>query len=501
MALTEIEQVLQEITEARTWMGERVEAGVAPLNEEIVRVGKALVDAQTTIKELTQARLASMDEDGRIRVREGRFAGWDALDLTIFRSLMLRRLQPDDGIPINLDAHPLIAEVNLARKSLADSLTTDTLLLWEARGIKRRAGLSYGGPGIARFRDDIASWRGHMASMMYRRALDSTTAGSGDELVPTLEAAELWLDVNLDTLILPLFTQSPMPSNPFDIPGQLGDSNWYPSTENIQATTTDPATSKTTLNAFGLKTGVPFSDELEEDSIIALVPEIRRSIVRNAAEVIDDVLLNADTAVTNNMNADGATISKTSAGKAQWLLGFDGIAKLPISDNTSQTINKTAQVDADIYNRTLALLGKYAVPRRRGDVVYITDVTTMIRSLSITEFETVDVAGARATLSTGELLSAYGKPIIQSEQLVAADVDGKVTDAGNGTNTGRILCVNTNQWRVGFRRQITIETEREAGKGQTTMYLSFRMAFTERTGTRSTATHTSAARNILSYTT
>jgi len=301
--------------------------------------------------------------------------------------------------------------------------------------------------------------------------------------VPTFEAAELWMDVNFDTLILPVMPQVTMPTNPFDIPAQLGDTNWYPVSENVQVTTTDVATAKATLTAYGLKTGVPFSDELEEDAIIAFTPELRRNLVRNAAEVIDDVILNADTTTTNNINADGTTIGTSTAGKAHWLLGFDGLIHLPLVDNTSQYEDHSAAISADVFNEMLARLGKYGAPRRRGDVVYIVDIRTAIRALSMTEVETVDTAAQRATMSTGEIAVLYGVPLIRSDVMkLAEDGDGKVTSGGNSTDVGRILCVNTTQWRVGFRRQVTVETEREAGKGQTTMYVSFRIALTERFG-------------------
>lgn len=77
-----------------------------------------------------------------------------------------------------------------------------------------------------------------------------------------------------------------------------------------------------------------------------------------------------------------------------------------------------------------------------------------------------------------------------------ADTDGKVTDAGNGTNTGRILALNRSQWRLGFRRELSIETERDIQKRQNVMVVSVRVAFDERTGNRSTATHTSLQYNI-----
>ena len=332
-----------------------------------------------------------------------------------------------------------------------------------------------------------------------RKALDSTTAASGDELVATMEAAELWMDVNLETKILPLLRQSPMPSNPFDIPSQFGDLNWYPTAENEQGTTTTVSTGKSTLTAYEIKAGVPFSDTLEEDAIIALIPELRANMARNAAEVIDDLLLNADTTTTNGINSDGATIAKTTAAKAHWLLGFDGLIHLPLIDNTAQRRAHSTVVLATMFNNNLIKLGRFAAPGHRGDVVHVSDVGTMFTSMTIDEVETVDKIGPRATISSGELASVYGVPYIVSEQMKLADTDGKVTDSG-GNTTGRVLSFNATQWRTGFRRQISFEADREPGKSQTTLYVSFRLAMTERTGTRSSAAHTALQYDISSVT-
>ena len=71
-----------------------------------------------------------------------------------------------------------------------------------------------------------------------------------------------------------------------------------------------------------------------------------------------------------------------------------------------------------------------------------------------------------------------------------------MTDAGNVTDTGRILVVNRSQWRIGFRRELSIETERDIQKRQNVMVVSMRVAFDERSGNRSTATHTALQYNI-----
>jgi hypothetical protein len=327
-----------------------------------------------------------------------------------------------------------------------------------------------------------------------KAAMDSTSTGSGDELVDTQEARALWDDVNLETAVAPLLNTIEMPSNPFQIPLQLGAVNWFPGTENVATKSTTLATARQTLTAYELVAEVPWSYDLDEDAVIAMMEELRRGLLRNAREVIDDVLLNADTTTTNNINADGTTITTTDAGKGHWLVGFDGLLHLPLVDNTSQVNDHNAAVSDDMFNEVRAKLGKYGV--RPSELVYVCDINTFIRSLSVDNFRTLDKFGPQATVLTGQLGSVEGIPVIVSEQMGLADTDGKVTDGGNGTDTGRLLIVNRSQWRVGFKRELAIETVRDAQKRQNIMVVSFRIALQERSGTRSTATHTALQYNI-----
>lgn len=490
-----VEELLQELGGIKSFAQGLVAQEREATQEEMGKLAKGLEDIQAGMAQIRKERIGRMGDDGRLMVREGRFLGHDPMSLKMCEAI-IQSTHLGRGIAWD-ESNKWRKDLIDARTQIRDGFSAEQAFGWEERAISER-GAAFGfakNPGSAKFAAEAAHWRTQLVDLA-AKAMDSTTAGSGDELVPTLEAAQLWMDVNLDTVVLPLLQQTPMMSNPYQMPLQLGATNWYPTTENIQTQVSNLTTARTTLTAFGLKTGVPFSDELTEDAIIALVPELRRSLSRDAAEVIDDVLLNGDTTVTNGINSDGATISSATAGKAHWLLGFDGLIHLPLVDNTSQGFDLNAAPTAAAYNRVLVKMGKYAAPSRRGDVAFITDVTTAIKSLAIDEFETVDTAGARATLSSGEILNAYGKPLVHTAQIRAADTDGKVTDSGNSEENGRILGVNTTQWRVGFRRQITMETEREAGKGQTTLYLSFRIALAERTGARSTATHTALAYNI-----
>ncbi len=442
----ELETIKNEVAEVREFYRQRLDADLPPLREEMERLSRAvgeLTEKQRSgEKQSMLARYAGgaggSDRGGdRPRVPFGKYQGMDALDLACVRSVLAAQ-QREPG-----DVNP---------RALED---------WQAN---------------------------------LKAAMDSTTAGTGDELVATGEAAALWADINVDTHVAGLFTRVDMPTNPFEIPLQLGDVSWYPGTENTATTETALTTGRQTLTAHELVAEVPWSLTLEEDAVIAMAAEVRSTLVRNAVEVIDDVLLNADTTLQNNINADGATIAASTAGKAHWLVGFDGLLHLPLVDNATQGNNHAAAPSADMFNEVRGLLGKYGV--RPSELAYIADVGTYIKSLAVSEFRTLDKLGSQATLLNGQLAQVDGIPVIVSEQLARSDADGKVTDSGNSNTKGRLLAVNWTQWRLGFRRELMIETTRDIQKRQNIMVVSMRLAFMERTGTRSSATHTALQYNI-----
>ena len=438
IAAQDLELIKRELTGIREFYDARIDSEIPPLKEEVDRIAGQLGRVQEMWRDgEKRALLSRFGGSERPRVAFGKYAGLDHLDLACVRSLLTAQMREPSGV------NPRILE----------------------------------------------DWQSNL-----KAAMDSTTSGAGDELVDTQEARALWDDVNLETSVAPLFNTVQMPSNPFQIPLQLGDANWYPGTENVATKSTSLITARQTLTAYELVAEVPWSYDLDEDAVIAMMEELRRSLLRNAREVIDDVILNGDTTTTNNINADGATISSTDTGKGQWLLGFDGLLHLPLVDNTGQGVDHSGAVSDDMFNEIRTKVGKYGV--RPSETVYITDVNTFIRSLSVANFRTLDKFGPQATLLTGQLGAVEGIPVIVSEQMALADTDGKVTDAGNGTDTGRLLIVNRSQWRVGFKRELTIETVRDTQKRQNIMVVSFRIGLQERSGNRSTAAHTALQYDI-----
>ena len=503
MPNTEIQDINRTINQVRDFARERTDAltgDVGLLREENERLRADIATIQESRRATRRAEIARADDGERgIRIASGRFAGYSPLDVGIMRSVAHSHREDPDAP----HARAWNLQLGEATRALVADLTPEAVDR-HFQSIERRLRAAYVAQPVngARPRDPEMQYREvirptleAMREVAVRAAMDSTTAGAGDELVPTLERAELWMDVNLQTLVGGLIPTFPMPSQPFDIPTQLGDVNFYPGVENTAVATTAPATARVTLTARELVAQVPFSFSLDEDNALpSLVAEIRASLVRNSAETLDDIILNADTTAANGINADGATLTGSSAGKAHLLLGYDGLLHLPLVDNTAMSNNHNAAVSDDMFNEIRAKMGRYGV--RPSELAWIMDVNTYIRAQSADAFRTMDKLGPNATVLTGMLGAVEGIPVIVSEQMRLADVDGKVTDAGNSSDRGRLLLVNRNQWAQGFRRQPTVDVTRDQSKRQTVVTVSFRHALAERTGNRATATHTALQYNI-----
>lgn len=331
------------------------------------------------------------------------------------------------------------------------------------------------------------------------KALTSTGSGTGDELVPTNMAAELWSDFFAASRVVSSLNQITMPTNPFDIPLGLGSVTWRKGTENAATSTSDPATAKSTLTATELITEQNWSYTLDEDAAVAMAPAIRERLAQSGAEIMDDFALNADAtnAATGNINSDNAS----PAADAYYLSdGQDGIRHQWLVDNTNigNSAGGDALVDLDITS-LLAEMGKYAIDPMK--LIIVCDFATYLNGFLQTgsgkpgEYvATMEKFGSDAIIKTGQLAAYRGIPIIPSASHRLTMSDGKVDTSGN--TLGSFSVVNTSMWYVGFVRRLLIETDVDIRKRQYIMVSSMREAVASQ-GTRSTNTHTGGVYNIL----
>jgi hypothetical protein len=171
--------------------------------------------------------------------------------------------------------------------------------------------------------------------------------------------------------------------------------------------------------------------------------------------------------------------------------------RFALVDNTGQVSNVAAALTTANFTTIRGLLGKYGA--RPSDLRIITGQSTLNTMYDITQVKTIDVYGPNATIVQGELARFFGIPILSYEAipLLTSDktaADGKADSATPTNNTkGWLLLFNRNGWRLGFRRELVIESWRDIKKDQNVLVASFRIALIP---SGIVTTHTAVGRDI-----
>ncbi len=153
IAAQDLELVKRELSGIREFYDARINTEIPPLKEEMDRISGQLNKAQELWRDGEKmALLSRFGGSDRPRVDFGKYAGLDHLDIACARSLLTAQLREPSGV------NPRMLE----------------------------------------------DWQSNL-----KAAMDSTTSGSGDELLDTQEARALWDDVNLETSVAPTFQHGP----------------------------------------------------------------------------------------------------------------------------------------------------------------------------------------------------------------------------------------------------------------------------------------------------
>ena len=239
---TAIEEMNQNIGEIGKFVKERTDSltgDVKLLKEESERMRSDVVALQERLRERRRSMVARADEaESSIRVTAGRFAGYSPLDVGIMRAVAYNHR----GDPDAPHARAWIEQLGEAARSMVADLTANDVdrhfqsierRLREAYVQKSLPGTLAKDPEL-QYRQVVMPMLTHLRDIAVRAAMDSTTAGVGDELVPhpgACRALDGRQPPDPGAALIPMF---PMPSQPFDIPTQLGNVNFFPGAENTR---------------------------------------------------------------------------------------------------------------------------------------------------------------------------------------------------------------------------------------------------------------------------
>jgi HK97 family phage major capsid protein len=284
-----------------------------------------------------------------------------------------------------------------------------------------------------------------------RKAMDTATSEEGLEWIPTGFSSELIRKVKLALKVAALSGRIAMPTNPFKLPIDGADAVAYLTSEATsdtasKITASTPGTNNVTFDAVKLACRVLVSTELEEDSLVAILPLLRDKIVQALAEAQESATVNGDTAGTH-MDSD---VTASSDVRKAW----DGYRKLALS---------AAKIDCSTFDITSlrairSAMGKYGV--NPANLAWVAGISVFNQMLGLDEVMTVDKYGQGATILTGELAKLDGIPIIVSEFIRENLNAGGVYD---GVTTDRTVLplVYRPAFLYGDRRNITLKVSQE----------------------------------------
>jgi len=310
------------------------------------------------------------------------------------------------------------------------------------------------------------------------QAMDSVTAGEGDEWVPTLMSGSMIERITLQLRVAALFPTINMPSNPFEVPGRaISRSRLGTKVEETGDTgqgkfqLVTPGTRKVTMTAVKLGGRALVSKEFEEDAMVAVLPFIQDELTEFMAADLEDAIINGDSS-NPHIDSDVTDFTDPSDPRTAW----DGLRNLAAAAAKTDIANADPTVLNSLRaNRTK--MGKYGIAL--GDLVHITSIIGYMKLLSDTNVYTVDKYGAGATILSGELGRADGAPILVSEY-VRQDLNATGVFDNVTTNRSIILTVNKRGYVIGQRRGLTVQVLRElyAESDQDAVVVSWRKAFT-----------------------
>ena len=328
----------------------------------------------------------------------------------------------------------------------------------------------------------------------------STLANYGDEWIGVTYSTQLWDKIRLaapivakiptisvpqgsESVVIPLNGTAPT----FYKVAQASAQDANPGRVTPTITTTKKGTGSKTLTVSKLGAAINYTGELEEDSLIPWVSEMRRDLTLEAAEIMEHLVIDGDTdtSATTNINCIGGT----PTGNEAYLL-MNGFRKLALVTNTNNS-RSAGTLTVEDYLETLKLMGLAGRNAAQKDQVdFIVDMWTHWKSLELAEVKSRDVFVA-PTIENGYLVNLYGHNIITSSNMHRANQDttyglkantsGKVdlNTAANNT-TGSILAVRWDQWRLGYKRMMTFETQRDAISDSTDIVCMMRVGLINR---------------------
>jgi len=291
------------------------------------------------------------------------------------------------------------------------------------------------------------------SSHLHQRFQEIVKQVTGAQLpgyIPIQFSARVIELIRLEPTLRRLFPTVDMTSDTLRVPIQLTGTKIYKVGVGAQIPLSTPE-AQSPVEFIAKKAGGGFTvvDEVQEDSIVPLMPLLQQDLAWAFAWGIDDAIVNGDDSTTH-MDSDVTAnndIRKIWQGLRK--IALAGTAKVDFG-NQAPTVDKLRQIRS--------AMGVYAA--NLNQLVWVVSLETYVRLLSLPEVLTVDKYGPQATVITGELGKFDGIPIVISP-VIRTDLNASGVYDGTTTNRTVLFLVNRATWAVAERRNIRVEADRD----------------------------------------
>jgi len=294
-----------------------------------------------------------------------------------------------------------------------------------------------------------------------RKAMDTGTAGSGSEWVPTELRDEVLKFVEVANKLRGYLPTVAMPSDTYTLPTLTGNATVYYKGENAAPTAGSPTTAGTDLVAKKLIGLVEWSYELDENSVVPMLGLLKENLGKALGNAEERVIIWGDTTETAGNNID----NNVSAGNPQ--LAFDGLWKTAKGGTATWFIAYDTSWPASIRAARQAMDVYGSMPQ---DLLIVVPPYVFNKLVTDDGFLTWDKVGGAASALTGLLPGANpgnvygffdGSPVVVSGYVYKTDANGvRLTTEENNTAYNAVVAHRPSVI-LGERQQVRIEVDRD----------------------------------------
>ena len=325
--------------------------------------------------------------------------------------------------------------------------------------------------GVPEFSGFLERELGGLSSEL-QKAIAGSTSGAGAEFIPTLFSTDLADLIREGRAVPRLFNRFVMTQPVMRLPQLTADMVAF----KVSETTSNPTNVLSfPVSNFGtanivftpvklVATGV-LSDEFTMDSIVPAIPLIRTQVQIASSGAVETATVNGS---TNSPHPDfgvGSTSPETAwNGLRATCMGADFLTTTGTTalDGTNMTIDNLLSL--------ITKQGRFGT--NPADSAWITSAQGMVKLMGVRDTNnqqvliTADKFGPQYALSSGALGKLFGRDVVVSDFVkTTLNAAGIVPDPA-GTKT-QVILANKTAFLYGDRQELTIESDRIIGVGQT----------------------------------